>query len=265
MRNWQKRTAALLLCPSFLLAQSQAPTATIGAVSLGHIAPPPPGYAFPLNQTYDYVVEWHLFTAGVAHVKMESAGTEHKVSATGESTGVVNALFGVHDRFESRFDPRTFCSLRVWKHSEEGSHKRETSIRFDYSRGKSVLDEKNLKTGESKHTENDIPSCVTDVITGFYYLASLPLQVGGSYTLAVNDGGKTTQASAQVEAREKIKAPSGTYNTLRVSVEALSGPLQNKGRLWVWYTDDAAHTPVQMRAKLSWGTLLFRMTSLEKQ
>jgi hypothetical protein len=229
------------------------------------ITTPSPQYRFPLNQTYNYTVEWHLFTAGVAHVKVEAAGKEYKVTASGESTGVVNAIYGAHDKFESHFDPRTFCSLRVWKHAEEGSHKRETSIQFDYPRGKSVLDEKNLKTGETKHTENDIPSCVTDVITGFYYLESLPLQVGSTYTFPVNDGGKTTRASAQVEGREKVKTPAGTFSTVRAAVEALSGPLAGKGKLWVWYSDDAAHTPVQMRAKLTWGTLLFRLTGVDKQ
>ena len=57
-------------------------------------------------------------------------------------------------------------------------HKRETSIRFDYAHKKSTLDEKNLKTGETKHVENDLAGCATDVITGFYYLQSLPLQLG---------------------------------------------------------------------------------------
>ena len=84
----------------------------------------------------------------------------------------------MHDRFESRFDPRTFCSLSIFKHSEEGSHKRETSIRFDYAHKKSTLDEKNLKTGETKHVENDLAGCATDIVTGFYYLQSLPLQLG---------------------------------------------------------------------------------------
>ena len=225
--------------------------------------PPRPNYPFPDNRGYVYFAEWHLITAGTGLVKMESAGNERKVTASAESQGVVNVLFPVHDRFEARFDPRTFCSLSIFKHSEEGSHKRETSIHFDYARKKSVLDEKNLKTGETKRVENDLTACATDVITGFYYLQSLPLQLGSSYEFPISDG-KTAMVRAVVEKREPVKVPAGSFSTVLVTAEATSGPLQSKGKVWVWYSDDSSHTPVQMRAKLGWGTLLFRLQRIDK-
>jgi hypothetical protein len=49
-----------------------------------------------------------------------------------------------------------------------------------------------------------------------------------------------------------------------VTAEATSGPLKSKGKVWVWYSEDSSHTPVQMRAKLGWGTLLFRLQRIEK-
>lgn len=246
--------------PSF----AQARPDSIGAAPSARIMPPAPGFRFPNGQAYVYGAEWHLINAGTATVKMEAAGAEEKVTAAGDSSGVVSMLFTVHDRFEARFDPRTFCSLRVIKHTEEGSHKRDTQIRFDYLRRQSVLDEKNLKTSETKHTENAIPDCVTDVVTGFYYVGSLPLQPGATYSFPVNDGGDTATVAARVEGREQIKTPAGTFQTLRVVAEAMSGKLQGKGKIWVWYTDDANRTPVQMRAKLGWGTLLFRLQRIDR-
>ena len=251
-----------LLSMALLSAQQSATTASIGPAPK-QIIPPRSNYAFPDGQSYVYAAEWHLITAGTGVVRMESAGNERKVIATAESLGVVNVLFPVHDRFEAHFDPRTFCSTSIFKHSEEGSHKRETSIRFDYAGKKSVLDEKNLKTGETKKVENDLSACATDVITGFYYMQSLPLQVGATYEFPISDG-KTTMVRAAVEKREQIKVPAGTFPAVLVTAEATSGPLQSKGKVWVWYSDDANHTPVQMRAKLGWGTLLFRLQRIEK-
>jgi hypothetical protein len=244
---------------------NQPPVSTISAAPSARIVPPPPNYGFPNGQTYVYGVEWHLFNAGTARVALGSDGGQQHVTALADSAGVVNALYKVHDRFEAFFDPRTFCSLRVSKHTEEGSHSRQTELHFDYSRGKSALDEKNLKTGEQKHLENDLPTCVTDVVSGFYYLASLPLQAGNSYAFPINDGNKTTEVTARVEAREQIKVPAGTFQTVRVKAEAISGALKGKGTVWAWFTDDANHTPVQMRSKLGWGTLLFRLQRIEKQ
>jgi len=261
----------VILSVSMSLGQASAPSSnppplpTVSAAPSARVLPPPPNYAFPNGQTYVYDVEWHLFNAGTARVGLAVDGGQQHVTAMADSAGVVSALYKVHDLFEAFFDPRTFCSLRVSRHTEEGSRSRQTELRFDYARSKSVLDEKNLKTGEQKHVENDLPACVSDVVSGFYYVASLPLQPGNTYTFPVNDGNKTTEVKARVEAREQVKVPSGTFQTVRVKAEAISGALQGKGTVWAWFSDDANHTPVQMRSKLGWGTLLLRLRGVEKK
>src|SRR5271167_3981860 len=151
-------TGLLLLIGGAPRAQQSPPTASIAAAPVA-ILPPHPNYPFPDARSYVYSAEWHLITAGNGVVRMDAAGSDRRVTATAESSGAVNVIFPVHDRFESHFDPRTFCSLSILKHSEEGSHKRETSIHFDYARKKNTLDEKNLKTGETKHVESELAGC----------------------------------------------------------------------------------------------------------
>ena len=115
-------------------------------------------------------------------------GSQEHVAATADSTGVVALLYRVQDRFNSYFDAKSLCSYKLMKHTEEGSHRRETVITYDYARGKAVLEERNLKDNQQKKTENDIPGCVTDVLSGIFYVASLPLQQGANYTFPLNDG-----------------------------------------------------------------------------
>jgi hypothetical protein len=66
-----------------------------------------------------------------------------------------------------------------------------------------------------------------------------------------------------VEGKEQIKTPAGTFQTVRVGPEGDSGILKN-GRIWIWYSDDERHLPIQMRAKLFWGTLTIYLTSISK-
>jgi hypothetical protein len=240
-------------------ATEQSSSATVSAAPAAKMIPPPPGYRFPDGQIYIYSVEWRMLTAGTTQVKMEPAGTNQRVSASADSAGLVNVLYKIHNRFEALLDPRTFCSLHISKQAEEGSRKRQTEIVFDYARGKAVLDEKNPPSNELKHVENDIPSCVTDVLSAFYYVASLPLQPGNTYTFPVNDGGKTSDIMVRMEAREQVKVPAGTFQTMRVEAEPVSGLLKGKAKVWVWFDADAEHTPVQIRSKLKWGTLLFKL------
>ncbi len=67
-----------------------------------------------------------------------------------------------------------------------------------------------------------------------------------------------------MDKREQVKVPAGTFSAILVTAEPTSGPLKSKGKVWVWYSDDADHTPVQMRVKLGWGTLLFRLLRVDK-
>lgn len=255
----------LLLAKPASPQSSQSGLPTISAAPAAQILPPPPNYHFPNGQTYVYGVEWHMFTAGTAKVTLQAEGAEQHVIATAVSSGFVNALIKVNDHFEAFFDPHKFCSLRVSKHSEEGSRARQVELRFDYPHGKGIGDERNLKTGETKHAENDIPVCVTDVVSGFYYLSTLPLQEGNSYAFPINDGGKTTEVTVHVEGHEQVRVPAGTFQTVRIRAEPTSGALKGKGTVWTWYTADDNRMPVQMRSKLGWGTLLFRLQRVEKQ
>jgi hypothetical protein len=174
-------------------------------------------------------------------------------------------LYRVQDRFESYFDRHSFCSLSLTKQSEEGLHQRHTVIRFDQVRRKAVLDERNLRTGQTKHTEQDTPGCVTDVLSGMYYLASLPLEPGSVSMFPLNDGGRTVNVQAVTEAREDIKTDAGTFRTVRVQLSADSGVLKNRGKVWLWYSDDANHTLIQVRTRLFWGTLNIRLARVEHE
>ena len=104
-----------------------------------------PAFSFPTDRRFHYDGEWRFWTAGVATLRIEQSGSQNHVSATVDSTGVVALLYRVADRFNSYFDAKTLCSNKLIKHSEEGSHRRDTTITYDYSRGKAVLEERSLK------------------------------------------------------------------------------------------------------------------------
>ncbi|HWR16910.1 MAG TPA: DUF3108 domain-containing protein [Terriglobales bacterium] len=243
-------------------AQQPAPKSadTIGPIS--HILSPAPNFTLP-EETYVFGAEWRIWDAGTVTLGLSREGTQQRVTGSAESKGVVSLLYPVHDSFQSLYDPKTFCSIGVRKHTEEGFRKRDTLISFNYTRRKAVLDETNLKNNESKHVENDIPGCVTDVLSGFMYLRSLPLIPGTTYTFPINDGGKTVDVVTRVEAKEQIKVPAGTFQTIRVSPEG-GGAFKLKGKIWIWYTDDARRIPVQMRGKMFWGTLTLKLQRIEQ-
>jgi hypothetical protein len=245
--------------------KAASPDAGGPSISAPMVIKPRPEFVFPVGQSYVYGGQWRIFNAGVATLRMEKAGQENRIVASADAAGTVALLYHVQDRLESFFDPTNFCSRNTSRHVEEGFRRVDTNITFDYAHRKAVFDQKNLKKNETKHEEHEIPNCVTDMLSAIYYVASLPLEPGRTFSFPLNDGGESVDVNVHVEAREQIKIAAGTFNTVRIQPEAAKGLVRDKGKLWIWYTDDAAHVPVQMRARMSWGTLTFQLVRVDKK
>ena len=227
------------------------------------LAPPRAGFAFPQKQTLTYSVDWRVFPAGTAVIHFESDGDREKLSATADTIGAINMLVHVTDRFQSSFDRARGCTFEFNKQSTEGRRQVNQTLHVDYDQKKSYLDENNLVTKQSKHVESQVDGCLTDLLTGVFYASSQPMALGQNFAIPVADPQRTVTVNMKVEGREEIKTSLGTFKTLRVQPTADNGVVKNRGNIWIWYTDDERHLPVQMRARLFWGTITFRLTGNE--
>jgi len=242
----------------------------LGNAIAGAQQPPPPFPApaqqyLPQRQTLNYAVDWRVFPAGTASFHIESDGDTQRVLAHGESIGAVSLLFKVMDRFQSSFDRKTGCSLSFAKQLQEGRRQIVSTLQFQYGSHRQVLDEKNLVKGTSKHQEAPIPGCVSDLMSAMFIAGAQPLQVGKNFVMPVADSMRVVNVTFKAEAREEIRTPAGTFQTIRVEPTADAGVVKNRGNIWLWYTDDNRHLPVQMRARLFWGTITMRLTSVDQK
>lgn len=203
--------------------------------------------------------------AGTAVIHFEAAGDREKLSANADTLGAINLLFHASDQFQSTFDRAKGCTYEFDKQTVEGRRKINSTLKLDYAQSKSILDEKNLVTGKAKHVELPVPGCMTDLLTGVFYTSSQPLEIGHNVVLPVVDAMHSVPVTMKVEGRELIKTSLGTFKTIRVQPTADAGVVKNRGSIWIWYTDDDRHLPVQMRARLFWGTITFRLVANENK
>ena len=229
------------------------------------LQPPIAGYEFPQRETLTFTVDWRVFTAGTAVFHLEQKDGKLHVTATADTVGAVNMLFPVVDRFQSTMDTKTGCSGGFWKQLQEGRRRVSSDLTFDYHAGRQTEVQRNLAKGTQKTQSSNIPACVTDSLSGIFYAASQGLVVGQDFGLPLADSMRTVTVTMKVEAKEEIKTPAGTFQTIRVQPTAEEGVVKNRGNIWIWYTDDARHIPVQMRARLFWGTITFYLQSMEAQ
>ncbi len=261
-------TALLALClvPGlYLHAQifSKTPAAPLPQKPIPVLQAPQGGFTYPAHETLTFTVDWRVFTAGTAVFHLDQAGGVEKVSATADSVGAVNLLFPVVDRFQSGIDTRTGCSTGFHKQIQEGRRRIATDLLFDYVHGKQTQDERNLVKGTATHKEANVPACVTDSLAAIFYTQSQPLVPGQTVSFPLADSMRTVTVGMKVESREEIKTPAGTFQTVKVEATADEGIVKNRGSIWVWYTDDARHLPVQIQARLFWGTITFHLQSVD--
>ena len=252
--------ALLLAAASVSFWGQQAPVAQPPALPA-----PRAGYSFPAKQTFTYAVDWRVFPAATAVLHLEADGDKEHLTATADTTGAINLLFHVSDKFQATFDREKGCTTEFDKQTVEGRRQVTSTLKLDYAQGKSTLDEKNLSNGQTKHLEAAIPGCLTDLLTGVFYASSQPMEVSKSFAMPVADPQKTVVVTLKVEGREELKLPAGTFKTVRTEPTADAGVVKNRGQIWIWYTEDDRHLPVQMRARSFWGTITFRLVSLENK
>ena len=225
---------------------------------------PVAGFEYPQHETLTYAVDWRVFQGGVAvfHLDQSTPGVL-KISATADTIGAVNMLFPVVDRFQSGMDVKTGCSTGFNKQIQEGRRKIASDLTFDYEHGKQMQYERNLVKGTATRKDANIPACVTDSLAAVFYTQSQPMTVGQTMYFPLADSMRTVTVGMKAEDREEVKTPAGTFQTIKVQATADEGVVKNRGAIWVWYTDDARHMPVQMQAKLFWGTITFHLQSVE--
>ena len=234
-------------------------------------APVVEGRSFLLGEKLTYTVSWKIFDAGIATLNLVDrfhAQNEdlYRIRATVRSTGIVATLFTVVDTFESNVAVADFCSRRIVKNIQEGHRRRTTTVDFDQRGLQARMEDTDLSRPglPPKHSESTIPACVQDVISAFYFVRTRDLKVDETFRFPINDGGKTYDVDVDVQAVETVKTPAGTFQAYRLEPKVFGGLFKNKGRLFVWLTNDAERIPVQLKARIAVGTITASLSRIEK-
>jgi hypothetical protein len=253
-----RRELALL---ALLLVPAQSPP----GIAQAQTAAAPKG-----NGSLHYDVEWRLIDAGNAKLNWTVASQPShagwQINLHLESSGLVSKLYKVNDDYMTELG-REYCAQNTHLIAHEGSRQRDTVVHFDSGTKKASYLERDLASHAVLSLETDIPACVHDVVGGLFFLRTLNLEPGHSIEVPVSDGKKTISAKVEVQEREQIKVPAGTFNTIRCEAFLFNGKLYRRpGHLYVWFTDDARKLPVRIQVRLHFtiGTITLQLEKEER-
>ena len=217
------------------------------------LSPQSPGQAS--KEILQYNIEWRLVTAGKVVLDWRATPPEGQpgwqANAHIESTGLVSKLYKVDINSVSKLN-QGFCAGSSLTNGREGNRWRETTVTFDSESRKSIYRERDLARNIIiALQEAAMPPCVHDVIGGLFYLRTLDLEPGQSIEIPVSDGKKSVMAKIEAQQREEVKAPDGTYRTIRYELYLFNNVLfRRPAHLYVWLSDDRRRLPVQIRVRM---------------
>lgn len=156
-------------------------------------------------------------------------------------------FFHVNDVFESWFEQDTMASLRFAQHLEEGGKVRNRNYEIYPDRSVFQLNDK---------PEQPSVGAPLDDGSFLYFVRTLPLKVGDTYTFDRYFNPKSNPVVIKVLRRERISVPAGKFDAIVVQPTIkTSGIFSDKGEALVWFSDDSARIVLQMKSKLSFGSL----------
>jgi hypothetical protein len=210
-----------------------------------------------------YAVEWRLIHAGDVVLEAEESAGRIKL----DSAGLVSTLYKVDDAYAVQYE-EPFCAASSLLDAKEGKRHRQTNVTYDRSQKRATFVERDLvKDRVLRSAQVDIPGCVHDVLGGILVLRGKTLEPGQSIQLPMSDGRKVAQVKVEAQEREEVTTPAGTFKTIRYEANLMNGVVyQRKGRVFVWLTDDANRTPVQIRLRLPFpiGTVTLQLQQKEE-
>jgi hypothetical protein len=168
-----------------------------------------------------------------------------------ESTALSNRFFSsfykVRDKVTSYVDADSLFSRYFNKHLREGDYRKDEEVSFDHVRGKALY---------SQNREYDITYGVQDVLSAFYYVRTLDLEVGHDIFLAAHSSKKTYEMRVIVHRRESVQTDLGTFDCFVVQPIMIGeGLFKQEGDLVIYITADERRIPVLMKTKLPVGSI----------
>lgn len=203
-----------------------------------------------------YDLTWTGIKAGTATQEIIDEGDSIRIVSLARSTDWISVFFPVEDRVESLLTkvspPQLGLPHDFRMKIREGKHRRDKEIIFDHGKGKArYIDHLN---GEK--VELEIGKNTYDTYSSFYYVRTLPLEVGKSVFVSILDNKQLWNVEIQVLKKEKLDTILGEVNTILIKPLIKSeGIFQKKGEIYIWLTDDARRIPVKMKTKVTIGSV----------
>ncbi len=232
--------------------------------------------AFDVGEKLTFAIRYGIIRAGTAVmevrdlVTLEDSISAYHVITTARSSRGFDPFYKVRDEVETFLDVNGMFSWRFNKRLREGGYKYDLLVNYDQERGAADVTtiryhkDEPLRVRKQDNFKIDIPQYVLDVLGSFYYIRTQRLEVGEPIYLTNHDNKKIYDLQVIIQKRERIKVKAGEFDCIVIQPRLQGDAIfQQKGKMWVWLTDDERKIPVQMKSKIAVGSITTELERIE--
>ena len=210
---------------------------------------------FPLGESLEYDAKFSFLTLGKMTLEVRDTLTYegvhcYLISSVLNSSSGLRFLFSIDDTIEVYTSVETLLPYLYQERINESGYHRKSNVFFDHDSGYASYDD-TLRI--------DITQGTRDLLSFWYYLRQIPLEVGDTIVLSVHNSQENHEISCLVRGQEEVKTGAGTYNTIVVEPRTEGkGIFGAKGGMMIWYSE-TERLPVQIKARMKFGSVLFKL------
>ena len=163
-------------------------------------------------------------------------------------------LFTLNDTVHVYSTTRDLLPLYYTEQKHESNYHGSSRIQFNHD---------SLTARYDDTLVMDILERSRDVLSFWFYLRTISLVVDDTIDVNIHASGKNHTIPCHVTKQEIIKTPLGEFNTVLVSPQVTErGIFGSGGGMDIWYSIDTQRYPVQIRAKMKIGSVLFKLKEI---
>ena len=207
-------------------------------------------------------MSWLGITGGTMVIEAHQPAGEptYRIAMRATSSALVSAIIEVDDRFETRIDPERVTTVLSTQKNREGSRTLDERVEFDLATGTA----RRWKNGRERDRLTT-PAPVLDTLGAIFFIRTLPLEVGKSFTFSVQSGNRVYPMQVAVLERRMVKTAIGKVEAFVVEPRFAEGGLFSaKGKSVIWVTTEPPHTLLRISSELPFGSLVASVTEVER-
>jgi hypothetical protein len=167
------------------------------------------------------------------------------------SASGLRLLFSIDDTVEVYTSRDRLLPHLYRERINESGYRRASDIYYDR--------DSNRVAARDDSTHMSITDETRDLLSFWYYLRTVPLIEGDTFTVDIHSAGENHSIECRVERSERVKTGRGEVEAVRVSPGTKGkGIFGARGGMDMWYSVDG-RLPVQIRASMKMGSVLFRL------